>query len=362
MTSPAEAAAAAPDPLTIVVCAPQVPFVSGGAEEHVQGLCQELRRRGHHVELVTMPYRWYPRQQLRRSIAMWELADLRESDGRPIDLVISTKFPSYFVRHPRHVLWLIHQYRQLYDLFGTPHSEFSAARWRDRIFRRRFMSRDRAALAAIGRRFTNSANTRDRLRRYNGISAEALYHPPRLAPRLHCRGYGDFILSVGRLDPLKRVDQLLRALALAGQGARAVIAGTGPQEEGLQRLAAELGIRDRVEFAGYVSDERLIDLYADCLAVWFAPVDEDYGYITLEAFAAGKPVLTCSDSGGPLEFVRHEMNGFILSPGDAGAAARCIDRLRHDPGQAKQLGQNGRQAVRAVTWDRVCERLLGVKP
>jgi glycosyltransferase involved in cell wall biosynthesis len=361
MTSPVEAAAVAPNPLTIAVCAPQVPFVSGGAEEHVQGLCQELRRRGHRVELVTMPYRWYPRQQLLRSIAMWELADLRESDGRPIDLVISTKFPSYFVRHPRHVLWLIHQYRQIYDLYGTTHSDLSPGRWRDRIFRRRFMSRDNAALAAIPIRFTNSANTRDRLRRYNGISAEALYHPPRLAPRLHCRQYGDFILSVGRLDPLKRVDQLLRALALAGGGARAVIAGTGPQEESLKRLAVDLGIRDRVEFAGYVSDERLIDLYADCLAVWFSPVDEDYGYITLEAFGASKPVLTGSDSGGPLEFVHHEKNGFILPAGDPGAAARCIDRLRQDPDQAKRLGQNGREAVRAITWDQVCERLLEEK-
>ncbi len=362
MTSPVEAAAAAPDPLFIAVCAPQVPFVSGGAEEHVQGLCQELRRRGHRVELVTMPYRWYPRRQLLRSIAMWELADLGESDGRPIDLVISTKFPSYFVRHPRHVLWLIHQYRQLYDLYGTPHSEYSASSWRDRFFRRRFIDRDRAALAGIPRRFTNSANTRERLLRYDGVSAEALYHPPRLAPRLHCRKYGDFILSVGRLDPLKRVDQLLRALALVGAGTRAVIAGTGPQEEGLKRLAAELGIGDRVEFAGFVSDERLIDLYADCLAVWFAPVDEDYGYITLEAFASAKAVVTCSDSGGPLEFVRHEKNGYILPPGDPGAAARCIDRLRQDPGLAKRLGQSGREAIRDITWDRVIERLLEGNP
>lgn len=362
MTSPVEAAAAAPDPLTIAVCAPQVPFVSGGAEEHVQGLCQELRRRGHRVELITMPYRWYPRRQLLRSVAMWELADLRETDGRRIDLVISTKFPSYFVRHPRHVLWLIHQYRQLYDLYGGPHSEFSPRRWRDRIFRRRFIRRDSAALASIPLRFSNSANTRERLLRYNGLRAEALYHPPRLAPRLHCRQHGDFILAVGRLDPLKRVGLLLQAMALAGGGVRAVIAGTGPQEESLKRLAADLGLRDRVEFAGFVSDERLIDLYADCRAVWFTPLDEDYGYITLEAFGAGKAVLTCGDSGGPLEFVRDGENGFVLTPGDHAAAARYLERLAGDPGLARQLGGNGQQAIRDISWDHVISRLMGGQP
>lgn len=360
MTSPVDAVA--PNPLCIAVCAPQVPFVSGGAEEHVQCLCQELRRRGHRVELVTMPYRWYPRRQLLRSVAMWELADLSEADGRRIDLVISTKFPSYFARHPRHVLWLIHQYRQLYDLYGGPHSEFSPRRWRDRLFRRRFVRRDSAALAAIPVRFTNSANTRDRLQRYNGVGAEALYHPPRLAPRLHCRKFGDFILSVGRLDPLKRVDLLLRALALAGGGVRAVIAGAGPQEESLRRLASDLGLCDRVEFAGFVSDEQLIDLYADCLAVWFAPVDEDYGYVTLEAFGAGKAVLTCADSGGPLEFVRDGENGFVLAPGDHAAAARCLERLAGDHELAGRLGRSGREAVRDISWERVIDRLLGARP
>lgn len=358
MAPAAEVGAGAGRSLTIAVCAPQVPFVSGGAEEHVASLCRELRARGHRVELVTLPYKWYPRAQLWRSMKMWEMADLSEANGLEIDLVIATKFPSYFVRHDRQVLWLIHQYRQLYDLYGTPYSEYVPNRWRDRRLHRRFVARDTAALARYARRFTNSDNTRQRMSRYNGLEAETLYHPPKLADRLRCLEYGDYILSVGRLDQLKRTEGLLRALARTKSAVRAVIAGTGPEEHGLKQMARDLGLTARVEFPGYVDDDRLIELYGRCLAVYFAPLDEDYGYITLEAFHASKPVLTSSDSGGSLEFVAHERNGFVLPPGDPIAAASCIDRLYGDRELCRSLGTAGRAAVRGITWDHVIARLL----
>lgn len=358
MAPAAETRAAAGRSLTIAVCAPRVPFVSGGAEEQVAALCRELRARDHKVELITLPYKWYPRSQLWRSMKMWELADLSESDGRRIDLVIATKFPSYFVHHGRRVLWLTHQYRQLYDLYGTPYSEYSPARWRDRRLRRRFVARDTAALARYARRFTISANTRERMRRYNGLEAEILYPPPKLADRVQCLEYDNFILSVGRLNRMKRTEGLLHALALTKTAARAVIAGTGPEEDRLKQLTHDLGLTARVEFAGYVDDDRLIGLYGRCLGVFFAPLDEDYGYITLEAFLAAKPVLTCSDSGGSMEFVVHEQNGFILPPGDWASAASCIDRLCRDRELCRSLGATGRAAVRAITWDHVLARLL----
>jgi glycosyltransferase involved in cell wall biosynthesis len=289
---------------------------------------------------------------------MWKLADLGESDGRRIDLVIATKFPSYFVQHDRRVLWLTHQYRQLYDLYGTPYSDYNPARWRDRRLRRRFVARDTAALARYARRFTISANTRERMRRYNGLEAETLYPPPKLAGRVQCLEYGDFILSVGRLNRMKRTEGLLYALALTKTAARAVIAGTGPEEGRLKQLTHDLGLAARVEFAGYVDDDRLIDLYGRCLGVFFAPLDEDYGYITLEAFLAAKPVLTCNDSGGSMEFVIHEQNGFILPPEDWASVASCIDRLFLDRGFCQSLGATGRTAVRDITWDHVLARLL----
>jgi glycosyltransferase involved in cell wall biosynthesis len=358
MTPAAEAKADAGRILTIAVCAPQVPFVSGGAEEQAASLCRELRARGHRVELVTLPYKWYPPHQLWHSMKMWEMADLSEANGSRIDLVIATKFPSYFVRHRRQVLWLTHQYRQLYDLYGTPFSDQSPRRWRDRRLRRKFVARDTAALARYTRRFTISNNTRDRMFQYNGLASETLYHPPKLAERLRCLEFGDYILSVGRLDSLKRTDGLIRALARTGSAARAVIVGTGPEENKLRQLTHELGLTSRVEFAGYVDDDRLVDLYGRCLGVYFAPVDEDYGYVTLEAFLAAKPVVTYGDSGGPMEFVVHEQNGYVLPPEDWTAAAFCIDRLFRDRELCRSLGAAGRAAVSGITWDHVITRLL----
>lgn len=358
MAPAAEAQADSGRSLTIAVCAPQVPFVRGGAEEQAASLCRELRSRGHRVELITLPYKWYPPAQLWRSMKMWEMADLSEANGHKIDLVIATKFPSYFVRHCRQVLWLTHQYRQLYDLFGTPYSDHSPRRWRDRRLRRRFVARDTAALARYAKRFTISNNTRDRMHRYNGLESETLYHPPKLAPRLQCLEYGDYVLSVGRLDSLKRTDGLIRALARTESAVRAVIAGTGPEEDRLRQLTRDLGLTSRVDFAGHVDDERLVDLYGRCLGVFFAPVDEDYGYITLEAFLAAKPVLTHGDSGGPMEFVVHEQNGFILPPEDWATAASCIDRLFRDRELCRNLGEAGKAAVRPITWDHVISRLL----
>ena len=344
--------------LTIAVCVPQIPFVHGGAEEHTASLCRELRARGHRAEIISLPYKWYPRKRLIQNIEMWESLDLSESDGQKIDLAIATKFPSYFVRHERNVLWLIHQYRQLYDLYGTSFSDFNPSSLRDRNFRRRFIARDTEALARYSRRFTNSVNTRDRMLKFNGLDAEPLYHPPKLAGRLRVMEYGDFVLSVGRLSPLKRIEGLIHAVAAARTPVRAVIAGTGPEEDRLKDLAHGLGIGGRVDFAGFVDDDRLIELYGRCLGVFFAPVDEDYGYITLEAFLAAKPVITCSDSGGTMEFVVHEKNGFVLPPEDWTAAGACLDRLYEDRELCRTFGENGHRAVEGITWDHVIDRLL----
>jgi glycosyltransferase involved in cell wall biosynthesis len=220
------------------------------------------------------------------------------------------------------------------------------------------VARDTAALARYTRRFTISNNTRDRMFQYNGLASETLYHPPKLAERLRCLEFGDYILSVGRLDSLKRTDGLIRALARTGSAARAVIVGTGPEENKLRQLTHELGLTSRVEFAGYVDDDRLVDLYGRCLGVYFAPVDEDYGYVTLEAFLAAKPVVTYGDSGGPMEFVVHEQNGYVLPPEDWTAAAFCIDRLFRDRELCRSLGAAGRAAVSGITWDHVITRLL----
>ena len=73
----------------------------GGAEVHVRELVRELRERGHQAELVSVPFKWYPKEEILPHAAAWRLLDLSESNGQPIDLVIASKFPTYFVRHPQ---------------------------------------------------------------------------------------------------------------------------------------------------------------------------------------------------------------------------------------------------------------------
>lgn len=339
----------------IAVCAAQVPFVRGGAEHLVRGLVAELGRRGHAAECVSLPFKWYPKEELLAQAAAWRLIDLSEANGARIDLVVATKFPTYFVRHPNKVTWLLHQYRAIYDLVGTPYSEFTHepadVRLRDRL-----IALDTDVLGESRRLFTIARNVSARLARYNGLAAEALYHPPPLADRLRPTAPGDYVLSVGRLEANKRVDLAIEAVAHA-PSTRLIVAGEGPRREDLERQAAALGVERRVAFAGGVDDPTLADLYAGARAVVFAPFDEDYGYVTLEAFLAGKPVVTTRDAGGPLEFVRDGVTGLVTDPtGEALGAA--LERLAGDRASAARLGEAGDACARAITWDGAIDRLL----
>lgn len=344
---------------TIAVCAAQVPFFQGGAEAHVQGLVDNLRARNYEVDLINIPYKWYPHDQLLKSIEMWGMLDLTESNGKTIDLVITTKFPSYFADHPNKVLWLIHQYRQMYDLFGTEYSEFEPEDAEGMALREKLITMDTRVLRTYPRIYTNAGNTAARLKKYNDIDAEPLYHPPRFSGRYYSETYGDYILSVGRLDKLKRVDSLLRAMAHTSAGIRCKIVGTGPEETGLKALAGELGLEERVEFLGFVSGDRLLREYAGCSAVYFAPRDEDYGYITLEAFLSRKPVITAVDSGGPLEFVEDTTNGRILPSLEAEELGRAMESLWNDRELCARLGDAGHDRVKDIGWDHVIRVLLG---
>jgi glycosyltransferase involved in cell wall biosynthesis len=342
---------------TVVVCEAQVPFVHGGAEVHVRELVRELRARGFDAELVGIPFKWYPKTEILPHAAAWRLVDLSESNGRPIDLVIATKFPTYFVRHPNKVAWLIHQYRAAYELCGTPYSDFRHTE-ADVGLRDTLIRLDTEMLGECQRLFTNAQNTADRVRKYNGLGARALYHPPRLAPRLFTRSYGEFVLSVGRIESVKRVDLLVRAMSRVDRPLRLVIAGDGTQRANVERLAHESGVADRVEFLGSVDDERLLELYADALAVVYPPFDEDFGYVTLEAFLARKAVITATDSGGPNEFVVDGVNGFSCSP-DPEAFAQAINALNANRRRAQALGEAGEMRARTITWEGVIENLIG---
>lgn len=342
---------------TILVCEAQVPFVRGGAEYHVRALVDELRRQGYETERVSVPFKWYPKQEILTHAAVWRLLDLSESNGRTVDLVIATKFPTYFVRHPRKVAWLIHQYRAAYELAGTPYSDFSHAP-DDVALRERIVTLDTEMLGECRRVFANAETTARRARRFNGIDARALYHPPRLADRLRRGAMERYLLSVGRLETVKRVDLAVQAMAYAPDGLSLKIAGTGTKRQELESLAGSLGLSRRVHFLGEVGDDDLIELYSGALGVIFPPYDEDYGYVTLEAFLSGKPVVTTTDAGGPTEFVVDGVNGRVTAPVPE-AIGDAIGFLSADNQRAAALGEAGYERARQITWAGVVEALVG---
>jgi glycosyltransferase involved in cell wall biosynthesis len=340
--------------MRILVCSPQVPFARGGAEILAERLTQELAARGHEADLVTMPFKWYPRENVLTHALLWRLADLTEVDGRPVDLVIGTKFPSYVVKHPNKVVWLVHQFRQAYELDRTELGQFSESA-EDRATRRAIHRLDSAALGEARKLAAISQNVADRLRRNNGLDAQVLLPPPQRLD-FRCDDYGDFVLSVNRLDRAKRIDLLLEAAAADGS-MRCVIAGDGPDKERLESIARSRGLDGRARFAGRVGEAELADLYARCRGVYYAPVDEDYGMVPYEAFLASKPVVTTSDAGGPLDVVHDRETGLVIEPRADELARACRFLLDHDA-EARAWGEAGRELAVQVTWDKVIEGLL----
>jgi glycosyltransferase involved in cell wall biosynthesis len=337
--------------MRVAVCRPQVPFVRGGIEIFADRLVEELRSRGMEAEIVSVPFRTWPNDRLATSTMMWRLVDFAADMEMPPDVVIATKFPSYLIRHPNKVVWLVHQLRQAYELHGTELGQFSDSP-EDRSIRQGIHDLDRVSLGEAQRLFATSRNVAERLQRSTGFVAEVLPHPPQeLAYR--CDGYGDFILCVGRLDTTKRVELLLNAAAL-DPAIEVVVAGEGPDRARLEELANGR----RVRFTGHASEQELADLYATCRAVFYAPLDEDFGMVPYEAFRAAKPVVTTSDAGGPLEVVADGRNGRVVEP-DPRSVADALRELLADEPAARSLGAAGQEAAATVTWDNAIERLLG---
>ena len=341
---------------TVLVCAVQAPFITGGAEILVSELRDNLVRRGFRVDVASVPFKWYPVSEIVRQALAWRLLDLTESNGTPVDLVIPTKFPSYLVRHPRKVVWLFHQHREAYDLFGTPYGSFTESP-EDTQVKDAILTMDTTALGECRQVFTISRNVASRLSKYNQLFGTPLYPPPHHLGRYRGEGFGDYLFYAGRLDRLKRLDLVIAAMTKVRSGAKIKIAGSGPLLEQLQKQVNGLGVGDRVELVGFVSAEDLLALYAGCRAAYYAPLNEDYGYVTVEAFLSGKPVLTTTDAGGPLEFVTDDESGIVTEPTPE-AVADGIDRLFALPAaRLAEMGEAGRRRVAGITWDHVIDTL-----
>ncbi|CAD0306914.1 D-inositol-3-phosphate glycosyltransferase [Xanthomonas hortorum pv. taraxaci] len=340
----------------------QVPFIRGGAEFLNEELVRQINLWGKQrqvvAELVQLPYRWYPETEILSSALAWRLLDLNESNGQKIDLCICTKFPTYAASHANKTLWLVHQHRVLYDLERT-RFDFPHLNSRDVALRDALRVSDTQLLSDIESRYTISQTVTERLQQFNGLSSQVLYPPSKLAPLITSGDYGDYILCIGRLESMKRPDLLIRAAAHVSK-AKIVIAGTGASDYALSLapLVRELGLQDRVELTGFVEDEKLLALIASCRAVFYSPVDEDYGFATLEAFAAHKPVITVDDSGEVGRIVKATGSGWVTGPTAEEIAQSIGDCYARTDAQLRSLADEGYRLSTSITWDRVIRELV----
>lgn len=333
----------------VAVVTSSPPMVEGGHMVIARSLVQGLRDAGHDADIIVTPQNRFGRQGS-AYLATW-LTDVGSADGRKIDQVISLRYPSYAVRHERHVCWLNHTMREYYDLWDS----FSAplgtrGLLKERVRRTAIHAADRYLLGRnVGKLFVQSRTIQARLAMWPEVRSTVLC-PPAPQRGYRCDAYGDYIFLVSRLTALKRADLLIEALATPdGAGIKAVIAGDGEDRAKLEALVSRLNLTGRVTLVGQIDDAQMLDLLARCRAVCFPPRLEDYGFVTVEAFASRKAVVTCHDSGGPAELVADGVHGFVCDPTPAALAA-SLRALIDDRVLAERMGSAAFEAGAALNW------------
>jgi glycosyltransferase involved in cell wall biosynthesis len=345
----------------ILIATTQVPFIRGGAEVHAEGLRDALRRFGHEAEIIAIPFKWYPPEEILDHMLACRLFDVSEAAGTPVNRLIGLKFPAYLIPHPNKVLWILHQHRTAYELWDHSLSDLvyypNGLQVRDVIHHA-----DRKLIPEARAIFANSRNVAQRLKKFCDIDSTPLYHPPPEAEKFYCEAAEDYLFFPSRLCVPKRQTLVLEALAHTRQPVRVTFAGTSDQPsytDKLKSLAKKLKVHERVGWLGPISGDEMRERYARALGVIYPPADEDYGYVTLEAMLASKPVITCSDSGGPLEFVTDRRNGLITDPTPEALAAG-LDTIWEHHDRAKAWGEAGRECYESLnlSWETVVNKLL----
>ncbi len=319
----------------------------GGAERFYDGLTEALCRAGIDAMQLGIVSDESCFEAILESYLRFYDLDLHAFDG-----VISTKAPAYLVRHPNHVCYLQHTMRVFYDMYDVEYPQPDVQRERQR---RLIQQLDSAALNYPHTRkiFVIGHEVRRRLLRYNHLPSEVL-HQALSFDKFRPGPHGDYFLLPGRLHRWKRVDLAIAAMRYVKGPLRLVITGTGEDQGRFQQLAAG---DNRIEFVGRVSDQRLVDLYGGACGVLFVPLREDFGLVTLEAFAARKPVITCGDSGEPARLVEDGVSGFVCAADPRRIAWRMEYLYRHRR-CAEMMGRAGYRAVQAFSWQRVARRLI----
>lgn len=344
--------------MKVLVVNNAAPFVRGGAEELADNLVQQLNLTpGVQGELLRMPFQWSPSERLMDEVLLHRTLRLYN-----VDRVIALKFPAYLVPHAHKTLWLLHQFRQAYDLGEV--GQGLGDEGRDGVIKQAIRTADNQCFEQCQAIFVNSPTTQNRLSRFNGVASSVLY-PPLNDEALFTGGACDpYIFAGGRIGPGKRQHLLIQALALLPNfKSRLVIAGppdSAAYADELTAMVSALGLEGQVELRFGFHPRSLIAQWVNAAsACAYLPYDEDsLGYVTMEAFAAGKAVLTTTDSGGLLEMVTPETGWVVES--NPQAIADGLDQLTSSPALARQKGQAAKVAwtARGLTWENTIHRLL----
>lgn len=343
--------------MKVLVLNNMVPFVRGGAEDHSDHLVINLRKAGVEAEAFSIPFTWNPAERVLdemficRSLRLWN-----------VDRVIALKFPAYLVPWHNKVMWIIHQFRQAYDLRDAGMSHIANDAQGDRI-QRAVRDADNIAFAEATALYANSPKIADRARRYNGVDPEVL-RCPLPDPELFVGGESEgYLVATGRVCVGKRQELLIRALKFAPKVRLRMI---GPAESPefarrIEQLAVETGVRDRVEFdLRYMTRQELADQVNRSAGVVCAPFDEDsLSYVAMEAYHAKKPVLTVTDAGGLLDIVKDGQTGLVVAP-EPEAIGRAMTALADKPALGVDFGKAGNEMLKSfqLNWPSTVERLL----
>lgn len=348
--------------MKVLVVTSGIPFVRGGPEILAGNLCRAISAAGHAAELISIPFQHEPPNRIPDQMLACRLLDLTETCGVRIDRVIALRFPAYLTPHPHKVIWLVNQHRAAYerwdyalagDLIHYPDGP---------VTREAIRQADRELFQEARAVYTISKNVSDRLRRCCGMAGEPLYHPPPHASLFHNRSCGDYFFFPSRVTGLNRQLLVIEALARCQERTPVRFAGGANSPQDLAvcvESARRLNVEHLVEWLDWVSEEQKAELYANCLGVIFPPLDADYGYVALEAMLSSKPVITCSDAGGPVELVADRQTG-LVSDSTPESLARAMDALAADRGRATAMGEAGRAryADLRISWENVVEKLL----
>lgn len=335
-----------------------VPFLYGGAEFLADSLRDKIIEHGHQAMVVRIPFKWYPPQKIMEHMLACRLFRFDN-----IDKIIALKFPAYYIKHPNKELWLVHQFRQAYDLWGTPYQDLPSTPDGLRI-REAIIQADNVFLKEAREIYTISNVVTKRLKEFNGIDSKVLYPPLNDSEKYYCNDYGDYLFYPSRISGGKRQDLAVESMKYTKSDVKLVIGGNPDAPElleHLQSLVKKNRLESKVKVMGkWITQEEKIELMANALGCIFIPYNEDYGYVSLEAFYSKKPLITCSDSGGTLEFVDDGISGFVVPP-EPKAIAASMDKLFYNKQMSMKMGQAGYEKLRAmnINWDHVIERLVG---